>query len=158
MPYHSMPCGCLITPLDTPCHKPLLFMLNLVSAKACYHQNIWTWTRFFLHLSRKKHKKTGTKQKMMVNKTKLKLKIVCKKKMNSIKGRLITYGLRTSSGWVRRGQVGRAGMGWSGMVWLGSGGDRSDGDGLVGDWSVRDGLVKNRSVANKKGCSGPSFL
>jgi hypothetical protein len=37
---------------------------------------------------------------MMVNKTKLnktKLKIVHKKKSNSIKGCLITYGLRTSS-------------------------------------------------------------
>jgi hypothetical protein len=79
MPYHSMPCGCLITPLDTPCHKPLLFMLNLVLAKACYDQNILTLTKFFLHLSRKKRGKTETKQKMMVNKTKLKLKIVRKK-------------------------------------------------------------------------------
>jgi hypothetical protein len=35
---------------------------------------------------------------MMVNKTRLELKIVHKKKSNSIKGRLLTYGLRTSSG------------------------------------------------------------
>jgi hypothetical protein len=33
----------------------------------------------------------------MVNKTKLDLKIVHKKYLNSIKGRLITYGQRTSS-------------------------------------------------------------
>jgi hypothetical protein len=33
-------------------------------------------TRFFLHLSRKKRDKTETKQKMMVNQTKLESKIV----------------------------------------------------------------------------------
>jgi hypothetical protein len=44
-----------------------------------------------------KNKKTETKQKMIENKTKLELKIVCKKKLNSIKGHLITYGLHTSS-------------------------------------------------------------
>ena len=91
------PAVVLLPPFDTPCHKPLMFMLNLVSAKACHDQNIWTWTRFFLHLSRKKRDKTETKQKTMVNKTKFDLKIVHKKKSNSIKGRLITYGLRTSS-------------------------------------------------------------
>jgi hypothetical protein len=46
---------------------------------------------------RQNRDKTETKQKTMVNKTKLDLKIVHKKKSNSIKGRLITYGLRTSS-------------------------------------------------------------
>ena len=65
MPYHSMPCCCLITPLDTPCHTPLMFMLNVVSAKACFDQNIWTWTRFFLYLSRKKE----TKQRQNRDKT-----------------------------------------------------------------------------------------
>jgi hypothetical protein len=46
---------------------------------------------------RQNRDKTETKQKTMVNKTKLDLKIVHKKKLNSIKGRLITYGQRTSS-------------------------------------------------------------
>jgi hypothetical protein len=45
-----------------------------------------------------KKDKTETKQKMIENKTKLEFKIVCKKNLNSIKGRLITYGLHTSSG------------------------------------------------------------
>ena len=62
---------------------------------------------FFICRGKKKTKqrqnrdKTETKQKTMVNKTKLELKIVHKKKLNSIKGRLITYGQRTSSGGER---------------------------------------------------------
>jgi hypothetical protein len=61
---------------------------------------------FFICRGKKRQNrdKTETKQKTMVNKTKLDLKIVHEKKSNSIKGSLITYGLRTSSGSKRPAQ------------------------------------------------------